>query len=162
MDYPKRKPNRLINYDYSQVGAYFITVCTKDKQKLFWNNVGARIAREPYEVTYELSEYGEIVNSAIQNIRIHYPSVSVDNYVIMPNHIHLLISVRGDESGRPMGAPTISTVINQLKGYVSKQIGFPVWQKLFYDHIIRGIQDYEEIWQYIDENPAKWETDDFY
>lgn len=80
----------------------------------------------------------------------------------MPNHIHLLLSIRGNENGRPMGAPTISTVINQFKGFVSKQAGFSVWQKLFYDHIVRGEQDYEEIWEYIDANPLKWENDEFY
>jgi len=61
-----------------------------------------------------------------------------------------------------MLAPTISTVIQQTKGYITKQIGFSVWQKLFYDHIIRGEKDYKEIWEYIDNNPLKWELDRFF
>ncbi len=159
MDLPKRKPNRIKDYDYSQNGAYFITICSKDKKHLFWDNcVGAPIGRPQHKLT----EYGIIVESAIKNIPIIYPSVSVDNFVIMPNHIHLLLSIHGNENGRPMGAPTISTVINQFKGFVSKQAGFSVWQKLFYDHIVRGEQDYEEIWEYIDANPLKWENDEFY
>lgn len=59
--------------------------------------------------------------------------------------------------GRAMRAPTISTVINQMKGYATKQIGFSLWQKLFHDHIIRNEQEYEKIWAYIDTNPLKWE-----
>ena len=88
--------------------------------------------------------------------------ISVDKYVVMPNHIHMIVSINADAGGRPMGAPTISTVINQMKGYVTKKIGFPVWQKLYHDHVIRGQQDYDEIWQYIDENPAKWDSDCYY
>ena len=61
-----------------------------------------------------------------------------------------------------MVAPTISTVMQQMKGYVTKHIGFPVWQKLFFDHIIRNEQDYLDICEYIDNNPAKWQQDRFY
>lgn len=74
----------------------------------------------------------------------------------MPDHIHLLITISSDEKGRPMGAPTVSTVINQLKGYVSKQVGFSLWQKSYYDHIIRDDNDYEVRWQYIENNPISW------
>jgi hypothetical protein len=63
---------------------------------------------------------------------------------------------------RAMRAPTISTVINQFKGYVSKQIGFSLWQKSFHDHIIRDERDYQNHWQYIDENPARWAEDEYY
>ena len=153
---PKRKPNRLNGYDYSSCGAYFITVCTKDKQKLFWKNVGAPIGRP------SLSEYGIVVEKAIKNIGIKYPMISVDKYVVMPNHIHIILVINANKYGRPMGAPTISTVINQMKGYVTKQIGFSVWQKLYHDHIIRGQADYDEIWQYIDENPLRWNSDCYY
>ena len=61
-----------------------------------------------------------------------------------------------------MVSPTISTDVQQMKGYVTKQIGISVWQKLFYDHVIRNEKDYREIWQYIDNNPAKREEDCFY
>ena len=61
-----------------------------------------------------------------------------------------------------MPAPTVTTVIQQMKGYVTKQIGFTVWQKLFYDHIIRNENDYREIWEYIENNPIKWTEDRFY
>ena len=159
MTLPTRKASRLKDYNYSEAGAYFITICTKDRKNLFGTAVGASIAR-PQPIP--LSPYGTIADTAIQNIHVHYPAVQVDNYVIMPNHIHLLLRITNSESGRPMVAPTISTVIQQFKGVVTKQLGFPVWQKLFYDHIIRNQCDYREIWNYIDNNPAVWEKDRFF
>ncbi len=148
----RRKANRLTGYDYSSCGTYFITVCTKDKKRLFGNIVGAPIGRP----NVELSEYGEIVDEAINNIEKKYTCIRVDKYVIMPDHIHLLLSILPDKSGRPMGAPTVSTVINQLKGCVSKKVGFSLWQKLYYDHIIRDEEDYNTKWQYIENNPVTW------
>lgn len=159
MDLPQRKPNRLPNFDYSMPGAYFITICTKDKQCILWNKVGASIARPQAP---QLSKYGKIADQAIQEIPIHYPAITVDHYVVMPNHIHLLLQINTDADGRPMVAPTISVVVQQLKGAVTKQIGQSIWQKLFHDHVIRGQSDYLKIWEYIENNPAKWEEDCFY
>ena len=152
---PTRKTNRLKDYDYSQNGAYYITICTKDKQKMLWEQtVGARIARPP------LTSVGKTVENAISGISIHYPMIEVDKYVVMPNHIHMILLI--DDNGRALRAPTISTVINQMKGYVTKQIGCSIWQKLFHDHIIRNEHDYLRIWQYIDENPVKWVDDEYF
>jgi REP element-mobilizing transposase RayT len=86
----------------------------------------------------------------------------VDHYTVMPNHIHLLLQINTDENGRAMLAPTISIVVQQLKGVVSKQVGQSIWQKLFHDHVIRGEKDYLKIRQYIDNNPALWKEDCFY
>ena len=152
-DLPKRKNIRLKNYDYSSSGVYFLTICTAERRNYFWVDVGATIGR-PQDVI--LSEYGKIVNEAINNISLTYPSIEVDNYVIMPDHIHILLFIRPDEHGRPMVAPTISRVVKQFKGYVTKRIGHPIWQKLFIDHIIRNRNDYEEHVNYIYENPMRW------
>lgn len=157
MNLPKRKPTRLANFDYSTNGTYFITICTKNKKHIF-GTVGASIAR-PQEIV--LSEYGKIVDDAIRSITKHYSDIIVDKYVIMPNHIHMILVIKS-EYGRAMLAPTISRVIQQMKGYVSKQIGKPIWQRSFYDHIIRNEQDYNEIWQYIENNPQKWSEDRFF
>ena len=159
MNTPKRKPNRLPNFNYNAPGAYFITICTKDHKCLFWNSVGASIARP---LIPQLSPWGKIADNAIRKISFHYPAISVDHYVIMPNHIHLLLQINTDTDGRPMVAPTISVAIQQLKGIITKQIGQTVWQKLFHDHVIRGKEDYLKIWEYIENNPAKWEEDCFY
>lgn len=109
-----------------------------------------------------LSHQGEIVDAAIREITNHYPAVVVKKYVIMPNHIHLIMHICADTDGRAMLAPTISTVVQHLKGYVTKQLGFSLWQKSFHDHIIRTERDYQMIWEYIDANPYNWETDCFY
>ena len=164
MEYPKRKPNRLTNYDYSHPGAYFITVCTKDKEQILWKPksmlpVGEAISLPQY--TVNLSKYGKIVHTAIKNIPQHYPGVHVDRFVVMPNHFHLLLMIsRG--SGRIISAPTVSNIVGQMKRIVSKQIGKSIWQKSYHDHIIRNEADYLRIWQYIDTNPATWERDCFY
>ena len=159
MELPKRKPNRLTEYNYSHPGAYFITICTKNKEKLLWENVGASIARPEKP---QLSFYGIVVEKAIMNIPKIYPMISVDKFVVMPNHIHLLLQIHVDSSGRAMLAPTISKVVQQMKGYVTKQLGVSIWQKLFHDHVICGETDYLEIWNYIEGNPSKWEEDCFY
>lgn len=156
MELPKRKQNRLSEYDYSTANAYFITICTQNRRNLFWESVGAIIDR-PQSV--RLSAYGEIVNQAIRNIPSVYPAVSVDKYVIMPNHVHLLLQICSDADGRSMIAPTISTIVRQMKGTVTKQAGFPVWQKGFHDHVVRGSVDYQEIGEYIENNSAKWTED---
>lgn len=73
----------------------------------------------------------------------------------MPDHVHLLLQIHSDENGRPMVAPTVATIVQQMKGYISKQIGNSIWQKGFYDHVIRTDAEYREVWEYIDNNPRK-------
>ena len=156
---PERKRNRLKEYDYSSTGAYFITVCTAGRRNLFWKDVGASIAR-PQDIC--LSHIGVAVADAVQRIAVHYPTVAVDEYTIMPNHLHLLLRICDDADGRPMVAPTMSTLVQQLKGYVSKCVGRPIWQKSFHDHIVRGEKDYLEIRRYIEGNPMKWAEDSLF
>jgi len=151
----RRKNIRLAEYDYSQAGCYFITICTKDKTKILWTDaVGAGIARPSspcnHGVEYTLSTIGEIIKAAIENIPKFYPSTIVDKYVIMPNHVHMILTLSEvcSELGRTMPAPTISRIIDQLKGAVSKQAGYSVWQKSFYEHVILSEKRYQEIWQY--------------
>lgn len=158
-DLPKRKRNRLDNYDYSSCGAYFLTICASKRCNYFWDNVGATIGR-PENIG--LSSYGKIVDEAINNISKIYPAICVDQYVIMPDHIHLLLRILPDEYGRPMVAPTMSRVVQQMKGYATKRIGVSIWQKLFFDHIIRNREDYEEHLRYIHENPMRWQFDELY
>lgn len=154
---PKRKPNRLKDYDYSQMGAYFVTICVKDRKCILWNDVvGAPIGRP------QLSQIGKIIDNAIQNIPIIYVGVSIENYVIMPNHIHLIIMIKKIGDGRAMRAPTISAIINQMKGYVTKQIGYSIWQKLFHDRVIRNEKEYLQMWEYINNNPLEWQEDCYF
>ena len=156
MDLPKRKQNRLTEYDYSTPNAYFITICTKQRRNLFWTDVGAIIDR-PDNVP--LTNLGMMVRQGIEDIPKHYAAVSVKRFVIMPNHVHLLLQINTDADGRSMIAPTISTVVRLMKGSVSKKAGISVWQKGFYDHVIRSEQDFLDIWNYIEGNPGKWAED---
>ena len=154
MELAKRKQNRLTEYDYSIPHAYFITICTNNRKNLFWMNTGA-IVHDPKDIP--LSRYGMLVEESIKEISKHYPTVSVDNYAIMPDHVNLLLQIHTDCDGHAMNAPTISTVVRLMKGSVSKQAGFSVWQKGFHDHIVRNEEDYQEIWKYITGNPLRRE-----
>jgi REP element-mobilizing transposase RayT len=158
MEQPRRKKNRLLNYDYSQNGAYFITICTENRKCLLSTIVGAIIDRPAYS---RLTAAGEKVEEAIRGIPVHYPNVHLEKYVIMPNHIHLLLMI-DTLHGRSMIAPTISTVVRHMKGFATRSIGHRVFQKSFHDRIIRDGAEYDEIWQYIDTNPLRWELDCFY
>ncbi len=151
--YHTRKNYRLKNYDYSTPGSYFFTLCTKERRNYFWKRVGASIGR-PSDIC--LSQYRYWVEEAIKNIPQKYPAVTVDSYIIMPDHIHLILTIHTDENGRPMVAPTTERIFKQFKGYITKKIGFPVWQKLYFDHVIRNQQDYNEHMLYIQENPQRW------
>lgn len=162
---PVRKRNRLRDYDYSQNGVYFITVCSKDKQWLFWKAgaspkiVGASIARPPSNEHY--SDIGTVVEEMIKEVPSKYNGIELINYVVMPNHIHLLLMLCADTRGRAMHAPTpdVSRVIQQLKGAVTKKVGASVWQKSFHDHIVRNEKSLKSIYEYIDYNPLRWELD---
>lgn len=105
-----------------------------------------------------LSEAGVVVDKVIRSISAHYPSVSLDKYVIMPNHVHLILVLQ--DTGKP--CPSLSRIVQQLKGVITKRLGKNIWQIHFHDHVIRSEQDYREIWQYIDNNPTKWSLDRYY
>ena len=151
------------NYDYSKNGYYFVTICSEKRKPVFWNNVGADIIRPQNDNTdLLLSEYGKTVRKAMENISVHYDGVFVDRYCIMPNHIHLIIAIISKENGRMISAPTLSAVVGQMKRWASKQCGISIWQKSFYDEIIRNKNAYDEISKYIFENPSKWEEDELF
>ncbi len=163
MELTSRKLNRLKKFDYGGNGAYFVTICVQGKHEMLWQSHVGAIINRPHEPNI-LSGYGLIAENAISNISQYYPCIIVDKYVIMPNHIHMILAVHRheDSSGRLIIAPTISTVIQQFKRYVSKQFGFSLWQKSFHDHIIRDEQEYEMIWDYIDQNPLIWAEDCYF
>ena len=141
--------HRISDIVFVDTNYYFITICTHHKKCLFWTNG-------------KLNCLGQIVYDAVQQIPTHFPQNRVEQFVIMPNHIHLLVRVCADEYGRPLVAPTMSRVVKQLKGVVSKQAGISIWQKSFHDHIIRNREDYEEHLRYIYENPIRWYYDELY
>ena len=166
MNLPKRKPTRLKGYDYSTPGTYFITICVKDRKEILSQIiVGDGVLDVPKN---NLTDYGEIANKYILDMGDFYRNIKIENFVIMPNHIHLLIRVSEiDEtiglSGTPAPTnPIISRFVSTFKRFCNKEYNENIWQRSFHDHIIRGEKDYLKIWEYIDTNVAKWEEDCFY
>ena len=94
---PQRRKNRIEAYDYATCGAYFVTVCTRNREKIFWERVGADIIR-PNNVA--LSKAGKIVEQGILQIGDHYEVVVVDKYCVMPDHVHLILRIDSDDCGR--------------------------------------------------------------
>lgn len=184
MDRTSRRDIRLYGYDYSRNGAYFVTVCAQNKMCIFWENndkykpishehtaksepptVGAAFRRPQNGRKIHLSEYGIIVKNELKIIPSIYPeSIFIPKFVIMPNHIHLIIVINNDDvnNGRRNAAPTISRIMNQFKGSVSRQAGFSVWQRSFYDRVLRNEWEYRGAWQYIENNPINWENDELF
>ena len=156
MDLPNRKPTRLKGYDYSQNGAYFITICVKDRKCILSNIVGEGLRALPQTI---LSPIGNEIEKSIQYINDNYIGISINKYVIMPNHIHLIVVLQNSVGG---GTPPLQNVIGQLKSYTTKKFGNTLWQRSYHDHIIRGENDYQKIWEYIDTNVIKWKDDCFY
>ena len=155
----ERKKLRLADYEYSQPGAYFVTVCTKNKACILSTIVGIDDHIDPYP---QLTHIGSVCDKYLREIP------GIGSYVIMPNHIHMMLHISADIPGDgPMwsSAPTktnISSMIRSWKTLVTKEIGESIWQRSFYDHIIRNEEYYYLRVRYIEENPRKWFFDDSY
>ena len=167
---PKRKNIRLNNYDYSEPGTYFITICTKNKEKLLWNGeldtqnfdwklVGEHSVRPQ---GLPLSKAGMVVEQGLNKWNDTYENIYLSSYVIMPNHLHIMIVILPSQCGCTECPPTISEMVRFFKSSITKCLGLNIWQQSFYDHIIRNKCDYEEISKYIHENPLKWQFDELY
>ena len=148
MEFVQRKSPRIPKFDYTSAYYYFITICTSDKKCIFGDPM-------------RLNMLGETARECIQEISEHYTSVEVTKSVVMPNHIHMILFVK-EKTDIP-----ITRIIGQYKMEVTKRIhrwkpNITVWQRSFHDHIIRTEKGYLKIWEYIENNPAKWEEDCFY
>lgn len=109
-----------------------------------------------------LSKTGKIAERNLLAIEEHNPQARIEKYVIMPDHLHMILSIgcQGKTAaGGIYAAPTVPRIMNSYKASVSRDIGFPVWQRSYHDHIIRDNHDFEEIWKYIDNNPTQWVLD---
>ena len=163
MGLPKRKPTRLKGYDYSTAGAYFITVCSKDREHIFGKIVGGGDFDAPQMI---LSNYGNILDKYINLMNKKYSYLKIDKYIVMPNHLHLILIISNDKNGASETAAPynneISKFLSLLKRYCNNEIGKNIFQSSFHDHIIRDERDYKKIWEYIDTNIIRWEKDCFY
>jgi len=164
-----RKPNRLKNYDYSRAGWYFVTICTQKRVDYLGSIINGKMA---------LNRYGEIAQQYWLEIPQHFDIVELDEFVVMPNHVHGIIIIHdvGDVVGNAVGnaymrslqARTkmlLSKAVQQYKAAVTREIHNMEhdnkfqWQKSFYDHIIRNDFALFKIRTYIQNNPLKWEFD---
>lgn len=167
MELPKRKQIRLPDYDYSQNGAYFVTVCTAYRKPILskiTHTVGRDDLGAPYVESY-LMPFGKIVERYIRSISEAYPGVLVEKYCIMPNHIHLLLMVQTNElrrAGSSRPTQLLPRIITALKRFSNRDAGEKLWQAGYYEHIIRDENDFLARWQYIDQNPARWAEDEYY
>lgn len=243
MDLPRRKINRLKEYDYSKDGAYFITICIQNRADILSkiidiNNVDCNVgggfpvpsttilinstnvnpsqmkqrddgffvshiidsdivevfvpyeplhtSLKPTNIVLRLTQYGEIVEEHIKLMSTKYPCVHIDKYVIMPNHIHMIVSISSiavemdnamgnqNESGTGNPPPTVHTVtIGTVMGWfkyqtikcineIDNSAGKRVWQRSFHDHIIKNEKMHIKVWNYIDTNLINWTNDKFY
>jgi REP element-mobilizing transposase RayT len=147
---PLRKKNRLQGYNYSQNGAYFVTICAINHKEIF-----STIFQEDDGFYVELTPLGKCIESTIEFQ--HKNGIIIDSYVIMPNHIHMIIVLAQPVGDR--GRSPLQYVVRNIKSFVTKWAGFSPWQKSFYDRIIRDEAEYLKIREYIENNPAKWVED---
>ena len=162
---PKRKHPRLDNYDYSSAGAYFVTICTQNRRRVLSRIVGRGLA--PAETTaIEYTYLGETAEKQLFLLADRYPYLTIDQYVIMPNHIHAILILNGETAGASP-RPTLTDIVCTYKSLITRECkknGFreKLFQTSFYEHIIRGREDYKEIVKYIYENPIRWHYDELY
>lgn len=177
---PKRKDLRLKAYDYSQAGYYFVTICTENKQHLFG---------EIDDGIMKLNDAGKMVEDWINKLHGRYENAVLDEFAIMPNHIHIIMVIVGadpcvsppsgippktsDSTGTHMGVPlhriiqwvktmTTNDYIKGVKSGQYKPFNKQIWQRNYYEHVIRNDKELQEIREYIVNNPAKWELDKYY
>lgn len=165
---PVRKPLRIPHYDYNTPGAYFLTFCTHNRTPFLSHVVGA-IHESPES---QLTDLGKIVDATIQNIPTHL-NVTIDRYVIMPNHVHMIAIITEENALREIHKSPLQgrSIMSKLIGYIqmnsSKKIRqrcgeIAVWQRGYHDHVIRNQEDYVALADYIQTNPLRWELDRLY
>jgi REP element-mobilizing transposase RayT len=150
-----RQSMRLRDYDYSQNGLYFVTICVQNREYILGEIVDGQI---------RLNKYGEIVLSAWEELPQHYRGIVLQEFVVMPNHLHGIIEI-----SRPLSVPapaivTLSEIVRALKTFSARKInaernthGTSLWQRNYHEHIIRDEKSYHQISEYIQTNPARWQ-----
>lgn len=174
---PFRKSIRLPDYDYSQPGAYFVTICVQDQRCLFGHILKGII---------QLNDAGRMVGGSWNKLSERFPGIKLDEYVIMPNHFHGIVHIVGAplvgariENGNTHSragtspAPTLGQIVGAFKSITTKkymegvrQFGWKsfhpkLWHRNYYEHIIRSESKLNQIRQYIQNNPAQWDRDEY-
>jgi putative transposase len=156
----KRKSNRLKDFNYSSSAWYFVTICVKDRKSWFGKEKNGKI---------ELNNFGKLIKKIWLDIPVYYSNVEIDEFVIMPNHIHGILFINGEERESLKNDESrygqLSKIIKSLKEAFTKAIKTEFketdfkWQRSYYDHIIRNEKSLNKIRQYIRLNPVKWHDD---
>ena len=169
-EFPKRKDLRLKNYDYSSAGAYFVTICIKDRKRILSDiikPVGVGAHDDPQ---IRLTEIGKVTEKHLLSSE-NIPGVKIDRYVIMPNHIHVIIFLSPNEYATQENgsskAPTptnemLPHIVSTFKRFCTKELGNNIFQRGYIEHIVRDQKDYETRTKYIYENPIRWYYDELY
>ncbi len=160
-----RRSMRLSNYDYTQSGVNFVTICTYRFASLFGRIVDGNV---------QLNWLGRLVEEEWQRTAIVRPAMDLDQFVVMPNHLHGLLCIsdsqveRIPKSSTSMRANSLGSIIAQYKSIVTKRSrslasprNCPIWKRNYYDHIVRDERSLERIRTYILENPSRWSEDRF-
>ena len=151
-----RHSTRLRGYDYAQVGAYFLTLCTEGHAQLFGRVANGAVA---------LTEIGGIVTEEWERTPAVRPNVELDAFIVMPDHLHGIVVIidRDDQAlvttptALRSPAQTVGAIVRGFKAAVVRRVGAPIWLRNYYEHIIRSDADLDRIRQYIATNPARWE-----
>jgi len=168
--FPQRKSPRLKGYDYSQPGAYFVTIRAHEGKHLFGQMIDGDM---------QLNPIGEIASAALPRIPDYWDNVEIDAFVVMPNHVHAIVVITDapepspdtqQSSPKKARRPTLGHIVGSYKAGVTRTIrqqgladdDVPIWHGRYHDHIIRKETDLHRIRQYIADNPARWPCDTFY
>jgi len=191
IDHPHRHTIRLREYDYSQKGMYFITICTHERKNILSKIIRENIILEqnkkmksnttigahcmcPENLKIKLTEIGRIVEQEIVKTSEMRRNIKIENYVIMPNHVHMIISIKS--KGTLQCAPTfekfgtstsnsIPEIIRAIKGRVTRELNkkynkdIKLWQRNYYEHVVRNEKELQVTMEYIEYNPFNWKTD---
>ena len=168
-DRRRRRALRLKDYDYSQAGAYFVTLCTHLRECIF-GSVDRSILR--------LSDAGLVAKQIWNELPVHYPRVSLDAFIVMPNHVHGVIMFSDEDRFVPkepmertpqpgrVKMHALPEIVRAFKTFSARAInkhrhseGESVWQRNYYEHVVRDEKDLNRIRQYIADNPARWSED---
>lgn len=155
---PRRKSLRLRQYDYSQAGAYFVTICTHNRENSLGKIEGGEI---------QVNVCGQIIRTVWENLPIKFKDIGLDAFVVMPNHIHGIIIVGAQFIAPTEGvinhAPTLGEIVRTFKAISTRQVRrkFPdfSWQRNYFEHVIRNERSHNRIREYIVNNPWRWHQD---
>ncbi len=145
---PKRRRLPLADYDYAQTGAYFVTICTRSHANLFGAVLDGEMVR---------NDAGETVARCWDEIPRHFPEVELDAFVVMPNHVHGVLML-ADEPVRAGHARPLHVIVGSFKSAVSRRLG-SVWQRSYWERVVRSENELDQIRDYIEDNPLRWPVD---